>query len=105
MRRTKGTGFSGVQGNPQLQNTHSVSGIVPAATREISDDKDTSRVVTVFISSGGKTNTGQSVHGYYPRYRICMDVLVVQSCPTLWDSKDCRQPGFLVHGILQVRIL
>ena len=42
MRRTKATGFSGVQGNPRLQNTHSVSGIVPAATREISDDKDTS---------------------------------------------------------------
>ena len=75
MRRTKATGFSGVQGNPWLQNTHSVSGIVPAATREISDDKDTSPVVKVFISSGGKTNTGQSVDGYYPRYRICMHVL------------------------------
>lgn len=37
--RTKGTGFNGVQGNPQLQNTHSVSGSVPAATRDISDDR------------------------------------------------------------------
>ena len=36
-------------------SNNSVSGIVPAATREISDDKDTSPVVKVFISSGGKT--------------------------------------------------
>ena len=47
MRRTKGTGFNGVQGNPQLHNTHSVSGIVTAATREISDDKDTSRALPI----------------------------------------------------------
>ena len=77
-----------------------MSGIVPAATREISDDKDTSPVVKVFISSGGKT-VSQSVDGYYPRYRICMHVLVVQSCPTLWDPKDCSSPGSSVHGILQ----
>ena len=32
-------------------------------------------------------------------------VLVAQSCPTLWESMDCSQPGFSVHGILQARIL
>ena len=32
-------------------------------------------------------------------------VKVTQSCPTLWDSKDCSPPGSSVHGILQARIL
>ena len=31
--------------------------------------------------------------------------LVTQSCPTLWDPKDCSPPGSSVHGILQARIL
>ena len=30
---------------------------------------------------------------------------VAQSCPTLWDPRDCSQPGFSVHGIFQARIL
>ena len=29
----------------------------------------------------------------------------VQSCPTLWDSKDYSLPGSSVHGIFQARIL
>ena len=33
---------------------------------------------------------------------LCMCVLIIQSCPTLWD---CRLPGSSVHGILQARIL
>ena len=32
-------------------------------------------------------------------------VLVVQSCPTLLDPKDCSPPGSSVHGIPQARIL
>ena len=28
-----------------------------------------------------------------------------QSCPTLWDSKDCSPPGSSVHGLSQARIL
>ena len=32
----------------------------------------------------------------------CVWVLIIQSCPTLWD---CRLPGSSVHGILQARIL
>ena len=32
-----------------------------------------------------------------------MKVLVIQSCPTLWDPMDCSQPGSTVHGILQAR--
>ena len=31
--------------------------------------------------------------------------IVAQSCPTLFDSMDCRLPGYSVHGILQARIL
>ena len=27
--------------------------------------------------------------------------LVVQSCPTLYDTMDCSPPGSSVHGILQ----
>ena len=34
-----------------------------------------------------------------------MEVLVAQSCPTLWDPMDCGLPGSSVHGILQARIL
>ena len=30
---------------------------------------------------------------------------VAQSCPTLWDSKDCSLPGSSLHGILQARVL
>ena len=32
-------------------------------------------------------------------------VFIVQSCPTLCDSKDCNPPGSSVHGVLQARIL
>ena len=32
-------------------------------------------------------------------------VLAPQSCLTLYDPMDCRQPGSSVHGILQARIL
>ena len=32
-------------------------------------------------------------------------VLVTQSCPTLWDPMDCSPPGSSVHGISQARIL
>ena len=31
-------------------------------------------------------------------------VLVVQSCPMLWDPMDCSPSGSSVHGILQARI-
>ena len=31
--------------------------------------------------------------------------LVTQSCPTLWDPRDCRPPGSSVHRISQARIL
>ena len=30
---------------------------------------------------------------------------VAQSCPTLWNSMDCRLPAASVHGISQARIL
>ena len=30
---------------------------------------------------------------------------VAQSCPTLWDSMDCRLPGSSIHGIFHARVL
>ena len=30
-----------------------------------------------------------------------VNVLVAQSCSTLWDIMDWSPPGFSVHGILQ----
>ena len=33
------------------------------------------------------------------------NVLVTQSCLTLWDPMNFSLPGFSVHGILQARIL
>ena len=38
-------------------------------------------------------------------YEVKLKVLVIQSCPTLWDPVDCSPPGSSIHGILQVRIL
>ena len=32
-------------------------------------------------------------------------MLVVQSCPILWNPMGCSPPGSSVHGILQARIL
>ena len=32
-------------------------------------------------------------------------VIVIQSCPALFDPMGCRLPGFSVHGILEARIL
>ena len=34
-----------------------------------------------------------------------MKVLVIQSCPTIWDPMGYSLPGFPVHGILQARTL
>ena len=34
-----------------------------------------------------------------------VNVLVVQSHPTLWDPTGCSPPGSSVHGILHIRIL
>ena len=31
--------------------------------------------------------------------------LVAKSCPTLWDTMDCRPPGSSVHGSSQARIM
>ena len=33
------------------------------------------------------------------------DIEVTQSCPTLWDPKDCSLPGSSVRGIFQARVL
>ena len=34
-----------------------------------------------------------------------IEVLVAQSCLTLWDPRDCSLPSFSVYGISQARIL
>ena len=51
-------------------------------------------------------NTVESREGK-PRARIQVlkKMLVLQSCPTLWDLMDCSPPGSSVHRILQARIL
>ena len=36
---------------------------------------------------------------------ICMHAMLLQSCPTLWDSMDCRLQESAFHGIFQARIL
>ena len=38
-------------------------------------------------------------------FLLCMRTKSLQSCLTLYDSMDCSQPGFVMHGILQARIL
>ena len=37
--------------------------------------------------------------------RVCVCVLITQSCLTLWHPMDCSPPDSSVHGILQARIL
>ena len=37
--------------------------------------------------------------------KMCVCVLVAQSCPTLCNPMGCSLPGSSVRGILQVRIL
>ena len=39
--------------------------------------------------------------------QVCekVKVLVIQSCPTLWDPMDCSLPASSVHGILKATIL
>ena len=37
--------------------------------------------------------------------RMCVCVLVAQSCPTLCDPMDCSPPGSSVHEIFQARVL
>ena len=32
-------------------------------------------------------------------------LLIIESCPTLWDPMDCSLPSSSVHGVLQARIL
>ena len=34
-----------------------------------------------------------------------MCVMLSQSCPTLWDPRDCSPPGSSVHGISKARML
>ena len=36
--------------------------------------------------------------------KLKVEVLVTQSCPTLYDPMDCSLPGFSVRRILQARI-
>ena len=44
---------------------------------------------------------------YLSHFKITLHVclLVAESCPTLYDPKDCSPPGSSVHGILQARTL
>ena len=41
------------------------------------------------------------VNSAWSQARVCVCVLVAQSCPTLCDPMDCSPPGSSVHGILQ----
>ena len=49
--------------------------------------------------------TGQGTRSHMPQLRLCMCVLVTQSCPTLCNPMDHSLPGSSVHGILQARRL
>ena len=66
----------------------------------------------IFLS--GKTHGQRSLVGYSPwghkweGYDLaipCVHAKLLQSCPTLCNSRDCSPPGSSVHGILQARIL
>ena len=50
-------------------------------------------------------DTSPSVSSCVNQMGACMDVQLIQSCPTLCDPVNCSPPGSSVHGILQARIL
>ena len=54
--------------------------------------------------SPGK-NTGVGCHFLLQCMKVKSGSEVAQSCPTLWDSMDCRLPGSSIHGIFQARVL
>ena len=37
--------------------------------------------------------------------KVKIESEVAQSCPTLFDPKDCSPPGSSIHGICQARVL
>ena len=45
------------------------------------------------------------IQGIYVTLLPSVKVLVIQSCPTLWDPMDCSPPDSSVHAILQARVL
>ena len=67
------------------------------------------KIELTFAALGGLDKIARykrSSHSKYPHLFICnCEVLVAQSCPTLWDPMDCSPPGSSVHGIFHARIL
>ena len=58
------------------------------------------------ISSGHRTGKSRfSFHSQRKPMPKNAQVLVAQSCPTLFDPMDCSPPGSSVHEIFQARIL
>ena len=46
-----------------------------------------------------------ALHPHPNNIHVHLKMLVIQSCPTLCDPKDCSLSGSFVHGILQARLL
>ena len=57
------------------------------------------------VSGSSWTNTVSFLQGSDPIIIMCMHAQSLQSCPTLCESMVYSPPGFLVHGILQLRTL
>ena len=55
-------------------------------------------------ASGSKRETGVLGH-LQKEVAKQLEVLVAQSCLTLWNAMDCTLPGSAVHGMLQAGIL
>ena len=54
--------------------------------------------------SPGK-NTGVGCHFLLQCMKVKSENEVIQSSPTLSDTKDCSLPGSFVHGLFQARVL
>ena len=57
------------------------------------------------LSQAHHTRLGGSRQFSPWNWNMKVKMLVIQSCPTLYDSMDCSPPGSSVHRILQARIL
>ena len=64
-------------------------------------------ILLMSLASSRMSTSGVSFSslGLLLNITFSVTVLVIQSCPTLWDSMYYSSPGSPVHGILQARIL
>ena len=91
---------------PDIFLTALVLSLMPTHTQQ------TSKSFLPRMVQGPDVHLFQMIHGLdyifisaHLKYFIWNVCLVLQSCPTLWNPRDCSRPGSSAYGIRQARIL